>query len=260
MAKYTVEIAEMLSAYASLLDVETDEKSVIITPPNESAITFSVSEFNFYKVNQPQFLIKHLATNFINYHLEPLDFNATTDTQLNKSLLDKFYQAFLSEFYDYEIAFENPLNWWRKMYNYLLKYLPLYEQIAKNLIIDKAQFITNTSHSDLKGLTASTGNTTSNSKTIGANADVPQNELNFEIETDDPLKAYNFHYASGVSGSHATDDTQAKSNVDNTTSQDTSARNATIASLVNELFVFSDGIYTDFFEKARQEGLFLMIH
>lgn len=260
MAKYTVELGSMLSAYVSLLPYEDNDKEIEIKTINEGIFVYKKNDFLFNVLNNPVRLVNDFSNDFILSKVGQQNFNPTDNQEINKNLLNDFFRAFVSEFYEREISRENPLNWWRLVYNYLIKYLPIHEQNIKNLIIDKSQWITNLSKQEQNATFNNVSSGKGKSNSIGAGADTPQDQLEFNIETDEPVKSYKFDYASSVTGSADASSSSSQSNGQNNTLANTTQRNATIVALMTELNSLSNGAYGFMFDKANDDGLFLGIN
>lgn len=282
MAYYTVELSSMLSAYASLLDIRTNEKSFQIVNtvdghaiiwddgngkfvqlPNyhtENGMTFTHTDFDFFKINNPNYLISNFVYPMCLEKCGELKDSVTDDPDLNRMIIDKFLQTFWRHFYGYEIGQENPQYWWTLFKGWYDENIDYFIQNYQKMIIENQNYIT--------GLTHSTGNTSAQangssdglSSAIAGTADTPQDELNFGLNTGDPAKDYNFNYSSQVNGTkqHDTNTSTSASNQDNT--NDSTMRMRTIAELSSQLDqFFNNGIYLNLFEKAREYGLFMNV-
>ena len=127
------------------------------------------------------------------------------------------------------------------------------------MIIDNENFVTNltSSHSSSNNTAHATSNASESS--IAGNADTPQNELNFSLNTGDPSKDYNFSFASSVQGAKGISDSTSDSTADGTNQNNAQGRAYTIMQLVNQLETFANGLYVNMWDKAKDEGLFLML-
>lgn len=262
MAKYTVELSGMLSAYASTLQVTENEDSVEVRDPmTGKKLLFSHSNFSYLKLNSPNWIIDNFGAEFIKGHVTHIPHNFTDDNEeLNIAILDQFLKTFIRHFYSYEIGQENPMNWWVILEGFLAEHMPIWIMSYQKLMLENLAFITYES--------ASTGNVKGNTKskshsdddTVGAVADVPQNDLEWQFQSADPAETYAFNYATSVDGRKSENDTTAQTDNTQDSVSKTKARNYTIMQLINQLNQWSNGIYTELFQRAKSYGLFMLVN
>lgn len=280
MAYYTVELSSMLSAYASLLDVRTNEKSFKIVNtveghtiiwdngdgkfvqlPNyhtEEGMTFTHHDFDFFKINNPNYLVSNFVYPMCLEKCGELKDNITDDPDLNKAIIDKFLQTFWRHFYGYEIGQENPQYWWLLFKGWYDENIDYFIQNYREMIIKNQNYITGLTHSTGNMNAQSKGTSDALSSSIAGTADTPQNELNFGLNSGDPAKDYNFNYSSNVNGAKEKSSGTNTSDSNQDTTNDSEMRMRTIAELTSQLDQFFDnGIYLNLFEKAREYGLFM---
>ncbi len=271
MAKYTVALSSIICAGAGLQDPNANEVDINFPAINYDGIDISSFDYkthNFYygTVMTPNYIIEKYAYNLFMRYTNGLIQNFTNDNDLNTAIMKQLINTFCRHFWGYEIGQENPLYWWTLVKAFFDEQMPLYIQAYQEMIINKQNFITGLSHStnhatgNLNNNITGTNNGANNS--LSGNADTPQNQLNFSLNSADPTKDYNFEYASNVTGAKTTSFDKTTSKTDqNTTNDDTTqsyTRNQTIMSLVNQLDSFSDGIYLELFSKAKDYGLFML--
>lgn len=293
MAYFTVELSSMLSAYVQLLNVRTQEQSFEIVKTYEGhdlkwhdngstyvrnwkyetsqGELFKYDSFDFFKMNNPNYLIDNFVYPMCLEKCGTLKDNVTDNDDLNKSIIKQFLCTFWRHFYGYEIGQEDPLYWWALFKGWYDENIDFFIQNYQQMIINNQNYITGLSKT--LGNATANGNIKTDSQTntdgkhseIAGTADTPQDELNFKLDTGDPAQDYNFNYSSAVNGakSHDTGQTNSESNQDSINKQNTetdvTARNKTIAELSRELSGFMNGIYLDLFEKAREYGLFMNV-
>lgn len=293
MAYFTVELSSMLSAYAQLLNVRTQEQSFEIVKTYEGhdlkwrdngstyvrnwkyetsqGELFKYDSFDFFKINNPNYLIDNFVYPMCLEKCGSLKDNITDNDDLNKSIIKQFLCTFWRHFYGYEIGQEDPLYWWVLFKGWYDENIDYFIQNYQQMIIQNQNYITGlsktlgnaTANGNIK--TDSQTNTDSKHSEIAGTADTPQDELDFKLNTGDPAQDYNFNYSSSVNGAKSHDDgqTNTESNQDSINKQNTetdvTARNKTIAELSKELSSFMNGIYLDLFEKAREYGLFMNV-
>ena len=293
MAYFTVELSSMLSAYVQLLNVRTQEQSFEIVKTYEGhdlkwhdngstyvrnwkyetsqGELFTFDSFDFFKMNNPNYLIDNFVYPMCLEKCGTLKDNVTDNDDLNKSIIKQFLCTFWRHFYGYEIGQEDPLYWWALFKGWYDENIDFFIQNYQQMIINNQNYITGlsktlgnaTANGNIK--TDSQTNTDAKHSEIAGTADTPQDELNFKLDTGDPAQDYNFNYSSSVNGakSHDTGQTNSESNQDSINKQNTetnvTARNKTIAELSRELSGFMNGIYLDLFEKAREYGLFMNV-
>lgn len=260
MAKYTVELSSMLCAFANLQEIQDqDEHLSIKNIDNLELFDYYSHNFKYNIYNIPNYIIDKYAKSFFERYVTHVPDNFTDNKDLNAEIMNKFYQAFIRHFYGREIGQENPLYFWVILQGYLQEHMPFFIQAYQQMIIDNQNFITNISDATNHQTGNQNANTTGDSSAIAGRADTPQNELNFALNTGDPAKDYNFNYSSSVDGTKSQDHTTSVADSTADSTSHAQGRNATIASLVNELQRFSNGIYIEMFNRAENYGLFLKI-
>lgn len=263
MAKYTVELSSMICAFAGDVDATTqyDSFDIIDTDDYKNPFHVDARTFDYLKNVSPNQIISNYALKFYQKHLDfnVLPHNFTDNEELNLKIIDKLLQNFTRHFWTYEIGQENPMSWFVVLQGFLDAQLPLYIQEYQKMIIDNENFITNltTSNSTSNNTAHATSNASESS--IAGNADTPQNELNFSLNTGDPTKDYNFSFASSVQGAKGISDSTSESTAAGTNKNNAQGRAYTIMQLVNQLETFANGLYINMWDKAKDEGLFLML-
>lgn len=258
MAKYTIELGSMVSAHAHLMATQGDDRLLNISDGSGYEKTFNMPEFVWLSPND---VIDKYARSFMDRHVgTELQEEITDQPDLNKAIYDRLCQTLVRHFWGYEIGQENPLYFLTLLRQCLDMYLPIWYQGYQKLFIDKAQWITNVA--DGTSLTVSKSDANGNSKqaSIAGNADTPQNELDFKMNTGDPTDDYNFHYASDVNGAKSTGSTTNTANGTLNTTTHTEGRNAIITDLLNRMLNYTNGIYFDLFDKIKAEGLFMGVY
>lgn len=281
MAHYTTELSNMLASYVRLLDVRTQSQSFEIVKTTighniewykngdkyvrnwkyetSEGMLYKNSNFDFFKMNNPNYLIDNFVYPMCLENCGELKDNVTSDSELNKQIIKKFLETFWRHFYGYEIGQENPLYWWTLFKGWYDENIDYFIQNYQQMIIKQQNYITGLSHTTGNSQAQSSGTAESLNSAIAGTADTPQNELNFGLNTGDPAKDYNFNYSSQVNGSKAHDTSSQKANSNQDDVQDMTSRNMTVAQLSNELNQFMNGIYLNLFEKAREYGLFMNV-
>lgn len=258
MAKYTIELGSMVSAHAHLMSTQGDDRILNISDGSGYEKTFNMPEFVWLSPNE---VIEKYAKSFIDRHVGTgLQESITDNEEMNAAIYDRFCQTLIRHFWGYEIGQENPLYFLTLLRSCLDMYLPIWYQGYQKLFIDKAQWITNVN--DGTSLTVSKSDAAGNSKqaSIAGNADTPQNELDFKMNTGDPTDDYNFHYASDVNGAKSTGSTTNSANGTSNTTTHSEGRNAVITDLLNKMLTYTNGIYFDLFDKLKAEGLFMFVN
>lgn len=258
MAKYTIELGSMVSAHAHLMSTQGDDRILNISDGSGYEKTFNMPEFIWLSPNE---VIEKYAKSFIDRHVGTgLQESITDNEEMNAAIYDRFCQTLIRHFWGYEIGQENPLYFLTLLRSCLDMYLPIWYQGYQKLFIDKAQWITNVN--DGTSLTLSKSDAAGNSKqaSIAGNADTPQNELDFKMNTGDPTDDYNFHYASDVNGAKSTGNTTNTTNGTSNTTTHSEGRNAVITDLLNKMLTYTNGIYFDLFDKLKAEGLFMFVN
>lgn len=258
MAKYTIELGSMVSAHAHLMSTQGDDRILNISDGSGYEKTFNMPEFVWLSPNE---VIEKYAKSFIDRHVGTgLQESITDNEEMNAAIYDRFCQTLIRHFWGYEIGQENPLYFLTLLRSCLDMYLPIWYQGYQKLFIDKAQWLTNVN--DGTSLTVSKSDAAGNSKqaSIAGNADTPQNELDFKMNTGDPTDDYNFHYASDVNGAKSTGSTTNSANGTSNTTTHSEGRNAVITDLLNKMLTYTNGIYFDLFDKLKAEGLFMFVN
>lgn len=272
MAKYTVELSSIICAGAGLQDPQANEVDIkfpAITADGIDLESFDYKTHNFYYgiAMAPNQIIEKYAYPLIMRNTGGLIQNFTNDDAINTAIMKQLINTFVRHFWGYEIGQENPLYWWTLLKAFFDENMPFYIQEYQEMIISKQNFITGLSHTT----NHATGNLTNESvgtndsatNNLSGNADTPQNQLDFSLDSADPTKDYKFNYATVVTGSKGTGFDKTKSNTNqNTTNDDTNqnySRTQTIMSLINQLNQFSNGLYLELFTKAKDYGLFMLV-
>jgi hypothetical protein len=185
--------------------------------------------------------------------------NLTSDTAANEAFKLYTVRMFFKRFYNYYIGQENPLDWYRLVNYFFNEEMPRVIKQMNALENADDWLITNTGHMTGSG-TANAGTTdvdgTTANNNMAANADTPQNQLDFKLGPD-PTDAYNFEYATAVNGAKAngvshTSQTQ-KTDSTNSSVSDSSGRNASIMSLIQEYNRFHSGKFIYLWQKASRD-------
>lgn len=260
MAKYTVEFGEMVNAHANIVDsTETKEQLELKNPYTNEKLLIAMTDI---KVKDPNDVIDDYARSFFDKHVR-YDFsklNITDNKELNDNIYTQFCRAFARQFYYNEIGQENPLGFLVLLRNFLEKHMPIFAQGYQQLFINNQQWITNISDSRMDSNSDSKTTSDSTNSAVAGQADTPQDELNFKINTGDPTDDYNFNYSSRVDGSKGkANQVGTGTNTANTTSH-SEGRSAVITDLLNGMLQYTDGIYFDLFTKAKNDGLFLFVY
>lgn len=252
----------------------------------------------------------------------------TQDANLNANLIDNFAQTFVRYFWSTGIGYDNPVEFFVHLRAFLDENLPVWAQFYQEGIIKRRLYQTSVGRVEVdsngavhyegntssiskgtyKGGQSATGHSESNgtsqsnskhlAKSLTAEADTPQDELNLNLsvadeqgEDNSPQGSYNFKYASKVNGGISSDDTSTKgstTNVNDSTSEvinsqndttgntnvqeghdqnsagfsgtKTKMRNQALAEMAEEISHLSNGVYQNLFLKAKREGLFLLTY
>lgn len=257
MAKYTIELGAMVSAHAHLMATQGDDRILNISDGSGYEKTFNMPDFVWHSPNE---VIDLYARSFIDRHVgADLQENITDQDDLNKAIYDGFCRTLVRHFWGYEIGQENPLYFLVLLRECLDSNLPIWYQGYQKLFIDKAQWITNVSDGTSLTVTKSDANGSSKQSSIAGNADTPQNELDFKMNTGDPTDDYNFHYASDVNGAKSTGSTTNTANGTSNTTTHSEGRNAIITDLLNRMLQYTNGIYFDLFDKIKAQRLFMEV-
>ena len=260
MSKFTVSIAEMLSAYVGNLNVYENEDSVEIKDPlSNRKMVFPIAEFSFFKLSNPNFVIKNFGPMWLRSKLTEVPHKFTDQDDINDAIIDKFLETFIRHFYEYEISKENPMAWFVSLEAFFQEHMPFWIMAYQKLMIENLQWTTNEGQST--GNANANANSTSNSKdnNVSASADVPQNDLEFQFQSAKPEETYCFAYSTVVNGAKGENDTTSRTTSDQNTKTTSKARNYTIAQLINQLQGYSNGLYLEMWQRAMAAGLFMTV-
>ena len=213
-------------------------------------------------MKNPNDVIDKYARSFFDRHVkfDSKSLKVTDNAEINDQIYTQFCRAFVRNFYGIEIGQENPLYFLVLLRNFCEKYLPIFAQGYKQLFIDNMQWLTNISDSKSDNTANQTANSKTKSSAVAGQADTPQDELNFKINTGDPTEDYNFNYSSEVNGSKSNANTDNVSDSKANTTTHTQGRNAVVTELLNGMLAYTDGIYFDLFTKAKNDGLFMFVY
>lgn len=257
MAKYTIELSSLFMASVTARNPQLN--SNFFSPSPLQALNDDDAVLTFFKENIGDF-----------------PYQVSSDEEVNKKFLITFERNFLRHFYSLEISQENTLNWFVLVSDFLNSEMPRF--IKQYQALDQNDWLqTNigsvTSKSNATQDNTSDTDTTQNNKSISnqlnANADTPQNALDFSLDSDDPTKDYNFKYASVVAGAKSGSNANTSSNqkitnagtTNQTTDNTNTQRNATLMSLITELDTFANGVYLNLWTRAtRQYHLFMGVY
>lgn len=261
MSKYTVSVAEMLSAYVGNLNVYENEETVEIRDPlSNQSLTFDVADFNYFKLSNPNFVIKNFGSMWIKSKLTYLPNNFTTDNpELNDKLLNWVLENFIRKFYMYEISRENALSWFVALESFFNQHLPYVIMSIQKIFLENLAFTTREAEST--GNANANATSTSNSKddNTQASADIPQNDVSWQFDSADPAKTYCFNYSTVVNGAKGENNTTAQTKSDQNTKATSKGRDYTIMQLINQLQAWSNGVFVELWQRAKAEGLFMLV-
>lgn len=260
MSKYTVSIAEMLSAYVGNLNVYENEDTVEIKDPlSNQSLTFPVAEFSYFKLASPNFIIKNFASMWLRSKLTDIPNKFTDTDEINDAIIDKFLETFVRHFYEYEISRESPIAWFVSLEAFFQEHMPFWIMAYQKLMIENLQWTTNENEST--GTANANANASSNSKddNTQATADIPQNDVTWQFDSADPAKTYCFNYSTAVTGAKGENNTTSQTKSDQNTKSTSKGRNYTISQLVNQLQGYSNGIYLEMWQRALAAGLFMTV-
>lgn len=248
----------------------------------------------------------------------------TKDENLNADLIDIFAQTFVRHFWSMPIGYDSPVTFFVHLRAFLDENLPVWAEFYKEAIIKHGLYTTTagtvtvedngtvhfegTNSTDSKATntgksssdeinntkSTTTNNTTqnSNSQTLSADADSPQDQLNLSINQDSASGGYDFKYASKVSaslnknntttnGNSTTTNTGTISTTGNNSSNQTGhslgqnshdqqtgsfnqqklkQRTQALSELALSVSRLADGIYLNIFTKMKHYGLFLLTY
>lgn len=277
MSRFTIEFSQMIAAYAAVIDptvardvlhftgrgsVTVDPDTAVVTPTGDQSAPFDYQSdiYAFNDMTVPVTLAKKFAPAAIREHTGIDDPMITTDNALNKQIMDDFYTAFARHFWGNEIGQENPLHFWAIFAGFLQEQLPVWAAAYQELIINKHMFITGLSTGNGQTASATSMSANGSAMAVDAGTNNPQNELKFQLNSADPAQAYNFNYASNVNGSKNSSQNESSGNTSSTVQNNSTIRSQSIARLVMELDTFANGIYLNVFQKAVDEGMFMMLY
>ena len=257
MSKYTIELSSLFMATVSTKS--TLKLNNFFSPTPLQALNDDEAVLSFFKENIGNF-----------------PYQVSDDEAINNKFLITFERNFLRHFYTLEISQENPLSWFLLVSDFLNSEMPRfikqYQALDQNNWLDTNVSATNSKLSANQTNTSdvdATQNNKSSSNQLNANADTPQNALDFSLNSDDPTKDYNFNYASVVAGAKSGNNADTTSNqkttnngnTDQTTENNNTQRNATIMGLITELDTFANGVYLNLWTRAtRQYHLFIGVY
>jgi len=257
MAKYTIELSSLFMATVTARNPQLN--SNFFSPSPLQALNDDNAVLSFFKDNVGDF-----------------PYQISSDAEINNKFLVTFERNFLRHFYSLEISQENTLNWFVLVSDFLNSEMPRF--IKQYQALDQNDWLQTSIGSVTSKLNATQDNTsdtdaTQNNKSISnqlnANADTPQNALDFSLDSDDPTKDYNFNYSSVVAGAKSGNNTDTASNQKTTNSGTTNQltdntntqRNQTLMSLITELDTFANGVYLNLWTRAtRQYHLFMGVY
>lgn len=290
MAKYTVEVSTLLVSRLMLLDK-------FKKMPSDDQTKYIPS--NLTRPYNPVELIEEFGLEAFDYYFPKVgETSLMTKNSIWNSYKDDFKKQFWYEFWNKEIAQENPMDWQRLVFGRMRKSLPMLMVEIEQLLTNDQSFITNTSKANQtqNATTDAEGKNNnvafSNNNNLNADATLPQDQLNFaltvkqqyalendstldpdamvktisKIDTENqPITGYTFDYADKVTGGVAnSNDTNAgfSHNIgkNNTVTDDTNqARAKDIFELINEMDSLIDGVFLNYFEAMKSGSLFIGI-
>lgn len=258
MAKYTIELSSLFMA------------TVTARSPQLNSNFFSPTPLQ--ALNDDEAVLAFFKDNIGNFPYQVSD----DDDAINQKFLVTFERNFLRHFYSLEISQENTLNWFVLVSDFLNSEMPRF--IKQYQALDQNNWLqTNTGQANSKlnaiqnntSDTDATQNNKSSSNQLNANADTPQNALDFSLDSDDPTKDYSFNYASVVAGAKSGNNADTTSiqkttnngTTDQTTDNTNAQRNQTLMGLISELDTFANGVYLNLWTRAtRQYHLFMGVY
>lgn len=248
----------------------------------------------------------------------------TKDENLNADLIDIFAQTFVRHFWAMPIGYDSPVTFFVHLRAFLDENLPTWAEFYKEAIIKHGLYTTTagtvtvedngTVHFEGTNSTDSTATTTgksstdatnntkntttnnstqnSNSQTLSADADSPQDQLDLSINQNSASGGYDFKYASKVSASlnKSSTNTNGTSTSTNTGTNSTTGSNSSdqtghslgqnshdqqtgnfnkqslkqrtqaLSELALSVSRLADGIYLNIFTKMKHYGLFLLTY
>lgn len=183
--------------------------------------------------NEENKIIKISALAWLTENCGKLYQEITKDENLNADLIDIFAQTFVRHFWNTEIGYDSPLDFFVHLRGFLDENLPVWAQFYKEAIIKKGLYQTSTGSvtvedngtlhfegnttsdnaSNTTGKTTTDGSNSTQTKTNGttsneqnsnsltAEADTPQDQINLRVDQGNATGSYDFNYASKVTGS-----------------------------------------------------------
>lgn len=182
--------------------------------------------------NQENEVIKLSALAWLTENCGKVYQEITSNENLNADLIDIFAQTFVRHFWNTEIGYDSPLDFFVHLRGFLDENLPVWAQFYKEAIIKKGLYQTSTGSvtvedngtlhfegnstsdntSNTAGKTSNDGKNSTQTKTDGTNssdqdsnsltaeADTPQDQINLKVDQDKADGSYDFTYASKVTG------------------------------------------------------------
>lgn len=241
MAKYTIELSSLFMAHVS---AKSPQNSVDYFPPSP-----------LQSLNDDSSVLAFFADNVGTFPYE-----ISEDETINQKFLVTFERNFLRHFYSLEISQENTLNWFVLLSDFLNSEMPRF--IKQYTALDQNDWLqTSVNHGTGSNDLTATQSATNASNQLNANADTPQNALDFSLDSSDPTKDYHFNYASVVAGAKSTGTNSADSTQKNNSVADSTSRNASLMQLITELDTFANGVYLNLWTRAtRQYHLFMGVY
>lgn len=240
MAKYTIELS---SLFMATVTASNQQNSDFYAPTPLQALSNDDLILDFFKKNIGDF-----------------PYQISEDDTINQKFLISFERNFLRHFYTLEISQENPLSWFVLVSDFLNSEMPRF--IKQYTALDQNDWLqTSVNHGTGSNDVTATQSATNASNQLNANADTPQNALDFSLDSADPTKDYNFNYASVVAGAKSSGTNNADSSQKNNSVADSTSRNASLMQLITELDTFANGVYLNLWTRAtRQYHLFMGVY
>lgn len=241
MAKYTIELSSLFMATVTARNPQLN--SNFFSPSPLQALNDDNAVLSFFKDNIGDF-----------------PYQISSDAEINNKFLVTFERNFLRHFYSLEISQENTLNWFVLVSDFLNSEMPRF--IKQYQALDQNDWLqTSVSHGVGTNDSVASQTGTNASNQLNANADTPQNALDFSLDSSDPTKDYNFNYASVVAGAKSTGTNNSDATQKNNSESNANSRNATLMQLVTELDTFANGVYLNLWTRAtRQYHLFMGVY
>lgn len=241
MAKYTIELSSMFMASVTARGAQISDNYFPPTPLQ--ALNDDAAVLSFFEDNIGDFPYK-----------------ISEDETINQKFLVTFERNFLRHFYTLEISQENTLSWFVLLSDFLNSEMPRF--IKQYTALDQNDWLqTSVNHGTGSNDVTATQTGTNASNQLNANADTPQNALDFSLDSSDPTKDYKFNYASVVAGAKSSGTNSADSTQKNNSVADSTSRNASLMQLITELDTFANGVYLNLWTRAtRQYHLFMGVY